>query len=131
MSKKTKLAFWLNSHCKTDSKREEYVKSLRKHINIDIYGKCGPLKYSKFNYSAKYQDMFQGFEKLAPKYKFYFAFENSICHDYITGDFFKKGTMIHPNKTTFVAKILPNTVKKIFLTCGRLGGKLFLKHFLG
>jgi len=89
MSKKTKLAFWLNSHCKTDSKREDYVKSLQKYIHIDIYGKCGPLKYDSFNYSAKYQDMFQGFEKLAPNYKFYLSFENSNCHDYITEKFYK------------------------------------------
>ena len=44
MSKKTKLAYWIVSHCKTDSKREEYVKKLEEQLSalsIDILGKCG------------------------------------------------------------------------------------------
>ena len=41
MTKKNKLVFWLVSHCKSDNKREEYVKQLQKHINVDIYGGCG------------------------------------------------------------------------------------------
>ena len=76
MSKKTKLAFWLVSHCKTDNHRLEYAKELQKYMPIDIYGKCGPLNCTAGN---------QGFANLAPAYKFYLAFENSNCFEYITG----------------------------------------------
>ena len=47
MSKKTKLAFWIVSHCETDNKREDYAKKLQEYMPIDIYGKCGPLNCSK------------------------------------------------------------------------------------
>ena len=73
---KTKLAFWLVSHCKTDNHRLEYAKELQKYMPIDIYGKCGPLNCTAGN---------QGFANLAPAYKFYLAFENSNCFEYITG----------------------------------------------
>ena len=76
ISKKTKLAFWLVSHCKTDNHRLEYAKELQKYMPIDIYGKCGPLNCTAGN---------QGFANLAPAYKFYLAFENSNCFEYITG----------------------------------------------
>ena len=82
MSKKTKLAFWIVSHCETDNRREDYVKSLQKYIPIDIYGKCGP-----FNTSTR--DAKRGYDILAPIYKFYLAFENSNCHDYATEKFWK------------------------------------------
>ena len=41
---KTKGILWMVSHCKTDSKREEYVKKLEEQLStlsIDILGKCG------------------------------------------------------------------------------------------
>ena len=79
MSKKTKLAFWLVSHCKTDNKREDYVKSLQKYIHVDIFGYCGqPLNKSR-----------NDFEQISLNYKFYLAFENSNCHDYVTEKFYK------------------------------------------
>ena len=37
MSKKTKLAFWLVSHCKTDNHRLEYAQELQKYMPIDIF----------------------------------------------------------------------------------------------
>ena len=38
MQQKTKLIFWLVSHCETDNKREEYAKTLNQYISVDIYG---------------------------------------------------------------------------------------------
>ena len=38
MQQKTKLIFWLVSHCETDNKREEYAKTLNQYIPVDIYG---------------------------------------------------------------------------------------------
>ena len=40
---KKKLAVWLVSDCETFSEREKYVAEMQKYIDIDIYGKCGPL----------------------------------------------------------------------------------------
>ena len=44
ISGKTKLVAWMVSNCRKDSGRNDYVKELQKFINIDVYGKCGPLK---------------------------------------------------------------------------------------
>ena len=41
---KTKDILWMVSHCKTNSRREDYVKELQSHLStlsIDILGKCG------------------------------------------------------------------------------------------
>ena len=43
-SYKTKDILWMVSHCKTDSRREDYVKKLQSHLStlsVDIMGKCG------------------------------------------------------------------------------------------
>ena len=44
LANKTKGILWMVSHCKTDSRREDYVKKLQTHLktlSIDILGKCG------------------------------------------------------------------------------------------
>jgi len=41
---KTKLVAWIVSNCDATSGRGRYVEELKKHIAIDIYGKCGSLK---------------------------------------------------------------------------------------
>ena len=38
---KTKLMVWIVSHCKTQSKREDYMTEVSKYINVDVFGKCG------------------------------------------------------------------------------------------
>ncbi|CAL4098692.1 unnamed protein product, partial [Meganyctiphanes norvegica] len=54
---------------------------LAAHMSIDIYGKCGYLECPRKDQSGCY-------EMLERDYKFYMAFENSICNDYITEKFF-------------------------------------------
>ncbi|XP_046375748.1 alpha-(1,3)-fucosyltransferase C-like [Haliotis rufescens] len=78
--KKTKSALWFVSNCKTPSRREDYVTELRKHIPVDIYGKCGP---SQCTYGSDCQQSFFN------EYRFYFAFENSLCIDYISEKLYK------------------------------------------
>ncbi|KAF5291716.1 hypothetical protein FQR65_LT11409 [Abscondita terminalis] len=73
--KKTKKVAWLVSNCVTRNHRLQYVEELQNYISVDIYGGCGPLKCSNC------------FD-LLKQYKFYLAFENSNCHDYITEKFF-------------------------------------------
>ena len=81
-----KLALWLVSNCKTPGKREKYVAELEKHMHIDKYGKC----YEGFSVTCP-----KGTESnrrkcehsLKQKYKFYMAFENTKCPEYVTEKF--------------------------------------------
>lgn len=74
---RTKMVSWLVSHCITSSKRELLAKELSKHIEVHIYGGCG-----------KPCDKLCA-EKLKKEYKFFLAFENSLCKDYVTEKFFR------------------------------------------
>ena len=75
------FAFWAVSHCETPSRREAYVKELRKYIPIDIYGKCGDY----FEDSEKDPcNNTECWNQLFNSYKFYISFENGLCDDYIT-----------------------------------------------
>jgi len=69
------MVAWFVSHCVTPNRREDYVKELSKYIPVDIYGKCGNLTCSNRNHCK---------EMIRRDYKFYIAFENSLCTDYVT-----------------------------------------------
>jgi len=69
LKNKTKLAAWIVSNCRATSKRELLVQELKKFIQVDVYGGCGPLKCDK-----QQCDRF-----LLNDYKFYLSFENSLC----------------------------------------------------
>lgn len=78
-----KSAAWLVSHCGTASKRERYVYKMQKHLKIDIYGRCTK---NTGNCSKTDKNCDQN---IINTYKFYLAFENSLCADYITEKFFR------------------------------------------
>ncbi|XP_018353589.1 PREDICTED: alpha-(1,3)-fucosyltransferase C-like isoform X2 [Trachymyrmex septentrionalis] len=71
---KSKLVSWLVSNCYAKSGRLEYVKELSKHIDVDVYGKCG--KFSCYHNCFK--------DVIETDYFFYLSFENSFCDDYVT-----------------------------------------------
>ena len=81
---KRKLVAWFVSNCNAPNGRSAYVKELQKYISVDVYGSCGKLKCPRYN--AKLC-----FDYLNKDYKFYLAFENSNCKDYITEKFFVNG----------------------------------------
>ena len=66
---------WMVSRCYTQGARRKYVNLLVKHVQVDIYGGCGkPCSNSHcFLHLAK-----------SRYYKFYLAFENSACNEYIS-----------------------------------------------
>ncbi|XP_074603472.1 alpha-(1,3)-fucosyltransferase C-like [Brevipalpus obovatus] len=71
----------LVSNCNTPGNREKFVTELRKHIDVDIYGRCGDKQCLPKMSTECYHN-------LSSKYFFYLSFENSICRDYVTEKFF-------------------------------------------
>ncbi|XP_058446761.1 glycoprotein 3-alpha-L-fucosyltransferase A [Malaya genurostris] len=78
---KTRKVAWFVSNCGARNGRLQYAHELQKHIQVDIYGACGTYKCSRSTAE-------KCFEILDRDYKFYLAFENSNCRDYITEKFF-------------------------------------------
>jgi hypothetical protein len=84
------LAAWFVSRFPTQSKREDYVRELQKYIGVDVYGKCGNLtcprdKHTGFGDDDCIWDLLDE----TNSYKFYLAFENSLCEDYVTEKLWK------------------------------------------
>lgn len=76
LSGKSKMAFALIRNCYSKF-RLNYIQLLKKHIEVDIFGYCGkPCPYSDCR------------AILSTQYRFYFAFENNFCEEYITEKFF-------------------------------------------
>ncbi|KZS21061.1 Alpha--fucosyltransferase C [Daphnia magna] len=83
---KTKLAIWMVSNCHARSNRMQYVRNLQKYVDVDIIsneGKCGGQ-----DLCPKKRKGATCYDIIEKTYKFYLAFENSICRDYVTEKFF-------------------------------------------
>jgi hypothetical protein len=81
---KISLAAAIISNClesAVTSARMDYINEMRKHINVDVFGacgiKCGDIDRERF---CKHD--------ISRKYKFFLAFENSFCKEYISEKFF-------------------------------------------
>lgn len=72
---KNKLVAILGSNCGGANLRWPYVKELAKHVKVDVYGGCGT-KVCPGHFTRDC-DATRG-------YKFYLAFENSNCREYVT-----------------------------------------------
>jgi alpha-1,3-fucosyltransferase len=79
---KDRLLAWFTSNCKTDGKREDYVKRLRDTVEVDIYGTCGSglwsCKRKVWNENDKCYSI------LNDRYFFYLSFESVLSRDYLT-----------------------------------------------
>lgn len=75
---KTEFAAWAVSNCYTQNQREYYISQLRQYIPVNVYGKCGTQVCRKKDDACS---------KKIRKHKFYLAFENGNCRDYITEKF--------------------------------------------
>ena len=80
------IAVWMSSNCVAESRREEFIKEMKRFMKIDSYGMCGDLKCEK-NGSTNNSPP-ECYQKMEKKYKFYLSFENSFCTDYVTEKFF-------------------------------------------
>ena len=75
---KDRLVAWMVSHC--GKQRDKLVKKLMEYIPVHVYGGCGP----KFSQNRTCNRMDKNCLKTLRRYKFYLAFENANCVDYIT-----------------------------------------------
>ena len=83
LKNKRKFVGWLFSSCRSQSYRENYARQLTwlmEHIPVDVYGKCGNWTCLKGS---------QDCERLISTYKFYLAFENNPCGEYMTEKLWK------------------------------------------
>ena len=78
------MVAWLVSHCITMNHREDYVRQLKQHVDVDVFGECGR-RHECQRYSPECE------QKLNDEYRFYLALENSNCRDYITEKFLVNG----------------------------------------
>lgn len=101
---KNKTVAIMGSNCGGRNGRWQYVKLLQVHMQVDTYGGCGTLKCPGH------------FTKDCPlisHYKFYLAFENSNCDEYLTEkvwwNAFEKGAVpvVMGSKKEVYKKLLP------------------------
>ena len=88
LSKKTKTAMWITSNCNTPSRRMQYVREMKKYVDVDIFGRCG----ERCSKGSKYGDgplEWCHSDDDDKEYLFYLSFENSDCKDYVSEKFFK------------------------------------------
>ena len=76
---KNSLAAWCVSNCKVGF-RNKFVTLLQRYIKVDVYGACSQM----FGKRAICERNSRGCSRFLRKYKFYLAFENSLCKDYVT-----------------------------------------------
>ncbi len=101
---KKSFVFWYVSNCETPSRRENYMIELLKHINVDIYGGCeSKFKNSRPDPCKGSTNKEQCDFELFGSYKFYLAFENSLCNEYVTEKYWK----IYTPSRLFQLNIVP------------------------
>ena len=74
LKSKNKFVAWFLSSCRSRSFREDYARALMEHIPVDVYGECGNRTCVKG----------VACDAFISTYKFFLAFENSLCGEYIT-----------------------------------------------
>ena len=101
LAERPKKVAWIVSRCESPSRREDYVAELSKYIPVDIMGGCGSIpcnqSFHVTNRLAFGQQTLNQHDSMdncslavATEYKFYLAFENSFCDDYVTEKFFRR-----------------------------------------
>ncbi|KAH7694244.1 fucosyl transferase [Aphelenchoides avenae] len=99
IAKKTKTAIQFVGNCYSGSGRETIVRALQRYIELDRFGYCAGRKCDK-----------QCEEDILPSYRFYIAFENNVCDEYVTEKFWRVKKLIVPIvlKASVMRGIAPN-----------------------
>ena len=92
---KDKLVYGGISHC--GPIREKYIKKLQEYISVDIYGGCSKRFHTE---PKKCERGTPECIKLLKRYKFFLAFENSFCIDYISEKYWE--TLLDGNAVPIV-----------------------------
>ena len=86
---KDKMAtFGVSNHCVLNGFRFAFVRALMKHITVSLYGKCAIMFESNDTWNCPRNMRDDCLEEIQ-RHKFYLAFENSLCVDYITEKYWK------------------------------------------
>lgn len=80
---------YIQSDCDPPSDRDSYVGELMKYIEVDSYGRCLHNKDLPEHLLDTLTFDSEDLYNIVAKYKFTIAFENAICHDYITEKFWR------------------------------------------
>ncbi|XP_060607862.1 glycoprotein 3-alpha-L-fucosyltransferase A-like isoform X1 [Ruditapes philippinarum] len=105
--KKNKTLLIIVSHCNVRSKRQEYVNKLKKYVDVEVLGLCG----KKWTCGTNLKHDEDCFKLLNTTYRFYLAFENAFCHQYITEKFYDN---FNYDLITLVRGGSPGETKQIF-----------------
>ena len=79
-------AFGVSNHC--GGLRFAFIRALMKHVEVNIFGKCATQFELKKTWVCP-QNMENGCLQELQRHKFYLAFENSLCIDYITEKYWR------------------------------------------
>ena len=60
---------------------------LQKYVSVDVFGECGPWKCQSESVGNESPDN-ECYQLLNTTYKFYLAWENAMCQDYVTEKFY-------------------------------------------
>ena len=89
---KDKMAtFGVSKHCNQKGVRFSFVRALLKHIEISLYGNCATLFESNNTWQCPRRNgqIDSDCAEELQRHKFYLAFENSLCVDYITEKYWR------------------------------------------
>ena len=82
---KTGLVAWGVSNCRSKL-RLDYARHLQRYMNVTVYGNCNCFFLKRR--SCKHFNV--DCQKEISKYKFYLAFENDFCDDYVTEKYWER-----------------------------------------
>ncbi|CAJ0588774.1 unnamed protein product [Cylicocyclus nassatus] len=92
LKRKTKGSLIFVSHCRTISKREDVIRELGRYTEITVRGKCEKQLSVNNSLGSEFCKSNCGDDDLIATHRFYLAFENSICDEYITEKFYVRIT---------------------------------------
>jgi len=75
LSRKKLVAAMISNCNEAGSRRLNYISLMKNYTEVDVFGSCGKLRCDKDA---------NCYQLLGKEYKFFLAFENSFCEDYVT-----------------------------------------------